>query len=180
MQSASMRARTTPVTLHGMLRTVVKSSDLYVTRTMTFAPCEANAGTNSASGSAGDRGSPSNKKAVVIGHLTASAHLLCKACGPTFMEEFDGASASVEHGKPLRGNCPLCGEYIKHALLEIRSGYSDDSAQDLARRKKLSRRSSRLSTKVKALILTLLGDNKASTASNPISRFVFTLPSVHI
>ena len=147
---------------------------------MTFALCEANAGTNSASGSAGDWDSPSNGNAAVIGYLTASAHLLCKACRPTFVEEFGGASASVGHGKPLRGNCPLYGEFIKPALLEIRSGYSYDSAQDLTKRKKLKRRSSRLSTKVKALILSPLENDKASTASNPISRFVYTLPSVHI
>ena len=135
-----------------MLRTVIKSSNLNVTRTMTFALCEAKAGTNSASGSTGDRDSPSNKKAVFIGDLTTFSHLLCKACGPKLVEEFGGTSASVGHGKPLHGNCPLCGECIKPTLLDIKSAYSDDSAQDLPRRKKLKRRPSRPSTKVKALI----------------------------
>ena len=142
--------------------------------------CEAKVGTNSAAGSASDGDSPSNKKGVVIGHLTACAHLLCKGCGPKFAEEFGGASASVGNGKPLRGNCPLCGEYVKPALLDIKSGYSDDSAQDLPRKKKLKGRYSGPSTKVKALISSLLENKKASTAGNLIKRFVYTLPSFSI
>ena len=88
--------------------------------------CEAKVCTNGAAGSTGDGSSPSNKKAAVIGHHTACAYLLRKACGPKFAE-FGCASASVGHGKPLRENCPLCGDYVKPSLLDIKSGYSDDS-----------------------------------------------------
>ena len=56
---------------------------------------KAKPGTNSAASSTGYGDSLSNKKAVVIGHLTAHAHLPCNACGPKFSEEFGGASASV-------------------------------------------------------------------------------------
>jgi len=72
-----------------------------------------------------------DKKAAVMSQLTPCAHLLCKDCELKFAEEFGGASANLGHGKPLRGNCPLCGEYVKPALLDIKSGYSDDSAEDL-------------------------------------------------
>ena len=142
--------------------------------------CEAKVSSNSAAGSAGDGDSPSNKKAVIIGHLTAHAHLLYRAYGTKFTEEFGGASASVEHRKPLRGNCALCGEYIKPALLDIKSGSSDDSAQDLPRRKKLKGGYSRPSTKVRALISSLFANMKARTAGNSIKRFVCTPPSFHI
>ena len=135
--------------------------------------CEARVCTNSVAGSAGDGGSPSNLKAAVIGYLTACAHLLSKSA------EFGAASASVGHLKPLRENCPLFGEYVKPALLDIKSGYND-STQDLPRRNKLNGRYSGLSTKVKSLISSLLENMKASTAGNPIKRFVYTTPSVPI
>ena len=83
---------------------------------------EVKAGTHSAAGSAGDGDSPSNKKTTIISHLTACAHLLCKACGPKFAEEFGGVSASVGYDKPFRRNRPLCGEYVKPSLLDIKSG----------------------------------------------------------
>ncbi|PUU73865.1 hypothetical protein B9Z19DRAFT_1134258 [Tuber borchii] len=52
-------------------------------------------------------GSPPNKKATVIRHLTTCTNLLCKACRPIFAQEFPSASASVRHSKPLRRNCAL-------------------------------------------------------------------------
>jgi len=139
--------------------------------------CGAKVGTNGPTGSAGDEDSPSNKKTGVIGHLTPCAHLLCKACGPRFVEEFGGGSMSVGGGEPLHGSCPLCGEYVKPALLDIKSDCGDDSVQDLPRRKKLKGRYGGPSTKVKALISSLLENKKASTTGNPIKRFACTLPS---
>jgi len=139
--------------------------------------CEAKVGTNGPAGSAGDEDSPLNKKAAVIGYLTPCAHLLCKACGPRFVEEFGGGSMNVGGGGPLRGNCPLCGEYVKPALLDIKSDGGDDPVQHLPRKKKLKGRYGGPSTKVKALISSLLANKKASTAGNPIKRFVYTLPT---
>ena len=141
--------------------------------------CEAKAGTNSAAGSAGD-GDSLSKKAVVIGYFNARTHLLYKTCRPKFAAEFGGASARVRHVKPLRGACALCAEYVKPALLDIKSGYSDDSAQDLPRRKKLKGRYRGPTPKVKVFISSLFENRKASAAGNLIKRFVYTPPSVHI
>ncbi|PWW73120.1 P-loop containing nucleoside triphosphate hydrolase protein [Tuber magnatum] len=142
--------------------------------------CEAKVGTNGTAGSAGDEDSPSNKKIVVIGHLTACPHLLCKTCGPRFAEEFDNAPTSAGGNEPLRGNCPLCGAYVNAALVDIKSDYNEDSLQDVPRRRKLKGRYSGPSTKVKALISSLLENKKASTASNPIKSVVFSCWTSHM
>ncbi|RPA94496.1 hypothetical protein L873DRAFT_1701063 [Choiromyces venosus 120613-1] len=142
--------------------------------------CEAKVGINSTAGGASDEDSSSNKKAVVIGHLTACTHLLCKTCGPRFAEEFDNDSTSAEGGKPLRGHCPLCGAYVKTALLDIKSDYHEDLVEDLPRKKKLKGKYGGPSTKVKALISSLLENKKASTARNPIKSVVFSCWTSHM
>ncbi|CAZ80188.1 unnamed protein product [Tuber melanosporum] len=142
--------------------------------------CEAKVGINSTAGSVGDEDSPSNKKVVVIGHLTACAHLLCKTCGPRFTEEFNNASISAAGNKPLHGDCPLCGACVSSALLDIKSDYNEDSVQDLQRRKKLKGRYGGPSTKVKALISSLLENKKASTTSSPIKSVVFSCWTSHM
>ncbi|PUU82641.1 hypothetical protein B9Z19DRAFT_1120402 [Tuber borchii] len=116
MQSASIRSRIMPESLHSLERTVIKSSHLCVRQ---CARCEANVGTNTVARSAGDGESASNKKAIVIGHLT--------------------------------------------------TGYNDDSAQDLPR-KKLKEGYRGPSPNVNTLISSLL-ENKASTAGNPTKMF---------
>ena len=140
--------------------------------------CEAKVRTHSATGSAGNGDSPSNKEATVIGHLTSCDHLLCKACRPKFTK-FGATSASVGPDKPLHGHCPLCGEYVKPARLDTKSGYSDDPAQGFPRRK-LKARYSGPRRKVKALISSLFKNQQVSMAGNPRKRFVYTLPSFPI
>ncbi|PUU82650.1 hypothetical protein B9Z19DRAFT_1120423 [Tuber borchii] len=53
------------------------------------------------------------------------------------------------------------------ALLDIKSRYSDDSAQNLTRKKQPKGRYSGLSTNVKTLISSHLENKKASTAGYP-------------
>ncbi|PUU82639.1 hypothetical protein B9Z19DRAFT_1120399 [Tuber borchii] len=68
-----------------------------------------------------------------------------------------------------------CGEYVKPALLDIKSRCGDGSARDLPGKEKRNGRYSGPSTKDPTRISSLLENKKASTAGNPIKRFVYTV-----
>jgi len=118
-----------------------------------------------------------DSKGGTIGHLTSCYHLLCSGCVSRYT-----ASISADFQPGCRAPCPICGIFSPIHIFELKcdemAAFENGELEKGKQKKEIHYRGQ--STKVMALLQSLMENREQSTDDDPIKSVVFSCWTSHL